>query len=345
MISFQNQYADLVSNVPACNIQRIAPVGSKFYRTLVKNNPYWVVKTPSGKSMYCGRETPELLHAINDVRSYENIAKENKAIVSSLTSAGFPAPGKTMSKVLQALSDEGFFRLRSVLIGTVAFQTYAPMFGQTAHDFYKVAAGSAAPMASARTADLDFVKFRSVSVAVKDRLESGFSEILNKTGRFEQLPAHFSNEYYPKWKDRETGLVIDLLTPLVSKAEEETEYLPSLGAAAAKMKFLDFLIYDEIDAAILTGNGIAVKVPQPHRYAIHKLIIAHERKDVIKTQKDVLQSVILLRHLFANDYRRTMDIFKEAWDRGPGWRKRFQWTFESRTLPDDVLNELNKKLS
>src|SRR6266550_169816 len=56
-----------------------------------------------------------------------------------------------------AFAKAGVFRLRGVLVGTVAYQTYAAMLGIRP------------PLASLQTEDIDIAQFKNVSVAVEDR--------------------------------------------------------------------------------------------------------------------------------------------------------------------------------
>ncbi|CAG1014005.1 hypothetical protein ANAEL_04862 [Anaerolineales bacterium] len=40
---------------------------------------------------------------------------------------------------------------------------------------------------------------------------------------------------------------------------------------------LDYLIEKPINAVMLAGNPCLVKVPQPARFALHKLVVSQER--------------------------------------------------------------------
>jgi hypothetical protein len=58
--------------------------------------------------------------------------------------------------------------------------------------------------------------------------------------------------------------------------------IPNRGAErdqSQPLRFLDFLIYDALPAALLHGGGILVNVPRPERYALHKLIVAGIERD------------------------------------------------------------------
>jgi hypothetical protein len=98
--------------------------------------------------------------------------------------------------------------------------------------------------------------------------------------------------------------------------------LPSLGAQP--LRFLDYLLHGEVPTAVLHGPGIAVNVPAPERYAVHKLIVAARRSWAgrVKAAKDAAQAGNLIRALVAT---RQGDSLRDAWDdaagRGPHWRQ------------------------
>ena len=78
-------------------------------------------------------------------------------------------------------------------------------------------------------------------------------------------------------------------------------------------------------AVLFAGERCAVvNVPQPARYAVHKLLVHGEREGAFaaKASKDLLQAGLLLSYLKEH---RPSDV-KEAWadliSRGPGWVKR-----------------------
>ena len=82
------------------------------------------------------------------------------------------------------------------------------------------------------------------------------------------------------------------------------------GAAAQPLRFLDFLIYEPVRALLLHRNGVAVTVPAPERYAVHKLIVASRRRadrgGALKRDKDIRQADLLVEALATT--RRQSDL-------------------------------------
>lgn len=76
-------------------------------------------------------------------------------MVSSLRRAGLPGPDPFAGDVTKALAKAGLFRLRSVLIGSVAFSTYAEMLGVRL------------PAAAMQTGDADFAQDFAISGEVR----------------------------------------------------------------------------------------------------------------------------------------------------------------------------------
>lgn len=81
---------------------------------------------------------------------------------------------------------------------------------------------------------------------------------------------------------------VEFLTPMRGPTEDAPADLPALGTGAQPLRFLDYLIYHEQPAAILYGSGALVNVPDPARYAWHKLIISQRRMvNREKVRKDI----------------------------------------------------------
>jgi len=123
---------------------------------------------------------------------------------------------------------------------------------------------------------------------------------------------------------RGPGLRVDRLTTMTGRRETGPILIPRLRAAAQPLPFLDVLLDRPVRGAIIDGGGVLVNVPDPARFAFHKLIVAGERGAVMHTkrQKDLHQAAQLLEILASE---RPGDI-RIAWDalqkRGPGWRRR-----------------------
>lgn len=321
MISVQNMYSDFVSNVTSAFLSRQIPAGSSFFKVRNSSGEYWCAKLPDGRTKYCGRaEDSSVEDMLRRERDIKKLDGECRALARALKANGASDPGPAMSGVLNVLAEAGAFRLRCVLVGTLAFQIYIPMLGMSL------------PASAMRTSVIDIAQSKSVSVFVGEKLEENFESLLMRKGRFERKYDPHSGEPPCSWIDLSTGISVDLLAPLSQKWDEYAVELPALGARAEKLKFIDFLIRDEIRAAVVHGAGIPVNVPQPARYAVHKLIIANDRRNAEKKVKDRRQAEILTRWFLENDRETFLATLEEARERGPGWRKRIASSLEALKL-------------
>ena len=83
-------------------------------------------------------------------------------------------------------------------------------------------------------------------------------------------------------------------------------------------------------------------IPRAERYAVHKLIVAIERKDQIKAQKDIVQAGTLI---IATVKRRPLELgeaWQEAWAVGPRWREKLDAGIQR--LSDAERSELTRSI-
>jgi hypothetical protein len=117
---------------------------------------------------------------------------------------------------------------------------------------------------------------------------------------------------------------VDVLTPEKPPQGSRPVFIRRFNVAAQPVRFLDYLISGPIKGAVVDGGGILVNVPQPARFALHKLMISGERDITAHTkrEKDLVQATQLLAVLLEE---RPGDL-QSAWEgikrRGPGWIKR-----------------------
>ncbi len=95
---------------------------------------------------------------------------------------------------------------------------------------------------------------------------------------------------------------VDFLT--ADRGKVEPVYFDDLGIAAQPLQFMDFLLGGEPLKGLFIGRyAIPVTLPNPSRFAIHKLIISQERPYhfKIRSQKDIAQAALLLECLIDED--------------------------------------------
>lgn len=283
-----------------------------FVSKTIKGRRYWYFQGGAGaerRQRYVGPETPELLHRIEQQKEIRDDARERRSLVTTLTrSHNLPRPVPEIGDIIAALAKAGVFRLRGVLVGTVAYQTYSAMLG--------VRLGAAA----IQTGDVDIAQFRNVSIAVEDSTPPVLDVLRDVDKSFRAVPHIVDGRRVTSYAAK-SGLRVDFLTPNQGAETGNPQSLPALKTDAQPLQFLDFLIHDPEQAVILHKAGIAVLVPSPARYAVHKLIVSGRRPaGVAKRDKDLQQADVLLQVLGPKRPEELKRAWQEAYARGPTWR-------------------------
>jgi hypothetical protein len=308
----QTTYAELLDRCRATAFREAFPKDGTFVSKTIKEKRYWYFQHSSGagrEQKYVGLETPELLEQISQHKQIRDDERERRALISTLVrSYGLQRPVKEIGDIIAALAKAGVFRLRGVLVGTVAYQMYAPMLG------------ARLPHSTLQTGDVDIAQFKNVSVAVGDQTPPVLDVLKDVDKTFRAAP-HIHERNVTSYVSK-GGLRVDFLTPNEGRDTDAPQHLRAFQTDAEPLRFLDFLIHDPEPAVVLHNAGIYVLVPSPQRYAIHKLIISRRRQEgTAKRDKDIHQSAALLEVL--NDKRpyELKSSWNEAFNRGRAWRQ------------------------
>lgn len=186
-IPLQTLYADLVDRAWGSDLAELMTGGGTAYHRTVNGRRYWYWKSSTQEdrereTLYLGPETEDLLRRLEVKRDVAAAKKDREASVRLLRDARLPVPDRLSGAILEALSAAGAFRLRAVVVGSVAFQCYAPLLGVRF------------PAAVARTGDLDIAQFHSVALAVDDEIDADLLTVLRRVDeRFEAVPSQMNN--------------------------------------------------------------------------------------------------------------------------------------------------------
>lgn len=303
----QTLYQELVQQLH----NNSARTGSPYVRA-VKGIDYAYLKEPIGvarRDVFLGRnDDPAVQERIAGIALANEAAKQRRLIVRSLTSGSVPAPTSALGDVLDALSKTGLLK-ETVLVGTAAYQCYSPLVGGTL------------PSATLTTQDADLA---TASLALTSDTEGEPLEAVLRRAdaTFRAIPALTRNAPPSSFRSA-SGFVVDLLTPQLRREDPNPMPLAKLKAGAVPLQYLRWLMDNPIPAAALHGSGIAVTVPSPARFAIHKLIVAQKRgTDRGKRQKDLLQAKALIEALKVTDPWALTDAYEDACAQGDlGWRQ------------------------
>ncbi|MBY5453972.1 hypothetical protein HFO91_30810 [Rhizobium leguminosarum] len=297
------------------------PPTGRFVAVTVDGRKYWYFDQPDGeggqKRRYVGpADDPEISARVETFKESKSDYKGRRKLVSTLTrEAGLIAPDRFTGEVVEALAAAGLFRLRGVLVGTVAFQTYAPYLGIRL------------PMAAILTGDADIAQDYAISAEVSDSLPPILDLLKGVDPTFRALP-HISGSARSNAFRNQSGYRVEFLTTNRGSEEfaDQPAAMPALGGASAEpLRFMDFLLRDPVRSILLHGAGVSVVVPDPSRFAVHKLIVAGRRLDdaggKAKRDKDLRQAGMLFAALQqVGEGANLADALSEAWSRGPNWR-------------------------
>jgi len=225
-----------------------------------------------------------------------------------------PSPDDLSGRIVDALWKAGFFRLRGVLVGTLAFQTYAGPLG------VKLAGR---PL---QTQDADFAQFWGISENIGDSTPPMMEVLRGVDPTFNSL-SNISDPFVFTAYRNAARYRVDFLTP--NRGSDDHQSRPARmkalgGASAQPLRHLDFLIHEPERSVLLTKGGVPVTIPRAERFAVHKLIVAVERRDQAKSAKDILQAATLIGALAIRRPLELAEAWKIAWGGGPQWKEKLE---------------------
>lgn len=312
-LAMQTQYAELLEQTASEAFEEAFAEDGSFVAKTIRGRRYWYFQTSTKegrRQRYAGPETPELLDRIRSHRSDRTHRRDRRMLVSTLVRAGhLPRPRPQIGDTIAALAKAGVFRLRGVLVGTMAYQTYGAALGVRL-------AG-----VGLETEDVDVAQFGPISVAIDDKISPVLDVLRSADPTFRPVSEQTDNRRTTKYQAK-SGIRVDFLTPNRGPDTDEAATLPAFQTDAAQLRFLDFLIREPEPAVVLHETGIYVSVPSPQRYAIHKLIVARRRRQgAAKSDKDLYQAAALLEVLARKRPYDLKAAWEEAYGRDPKWRK------------------------
>ncbi|AUC97788.1 hypothetical protein CWS35_28725 [Bradyrhizobium sp. SK17] len=344
-ITYQTLYSELVQRSLDDSFSSDFSSNGRFVAVEVKGKKYWYFDTPkpegSGQNRrYVGPvEDPEITKRVEAFKDLKADLKGRRRLVSTLTREAYlPRPLPMAGQVVDGLSKAGFFRMRGVLVGTVAYQCYSAVLGRRLN------------AVAMQTGDADFAQFHEISVAINDSMPPILEVLRQVDTTFREIPSQADGRASTQFVSR-GNFKVEFLTPNVWSDDQAGKPvpMPALGGASAfPLRFLDYLIYEPIRAVLLHGAGVPVLIPSPERYAIHKLIVGSRRQQdrdgTAKSTKDRLQARSIIEALVEN--RQHADLasaFMEAWDRGDQWKAAIRTSVA--TYDDEFLKLLKKALA
>ena len=272
------------------------PLSGSFTSKTIKGRTYWYLQRSEGqrkRQVYLGPDSPALREWMDRIRSNRLAAlpdrERRRSLCAMLSSGGAPTEPAAIIKVLQLLSESRVFALGGVLVGTLAFRSYATALGVR---FEK---------AALQTQDIDIAHDPVIGVALAGRTTPPdvAGAITGSDAGFFPVPALDPRQPSTSFKIRGRDLRIDFLTPLHGAESSAPVYLPAYGLSAQPVRFLEYLTENPMQAAVVGTDAVLVNIPDPARFALHKLWTSTRRSPTFQTRalKDRLQAGQLIEVL------------------------------------------------
>ena len=269
------------------------------------------------KKRYIGEDSDELRGRLNRHKALKAQQQERRRnrtrLVRLLRAEGFLGLDAATGSLLSAMAASGVFRLGGTIVGTHAFRLYEGELGMRFNTDM-----------TAHTDDIDIASFSRLSLVLEDAASPPLKDVFRDFD-FTAQPSLQAGHAW-RWKQTRGDTLIEFLTPSFGEDESLRE-LPALGVHAQGLHHLNYLIAEPIKAVATYRSGVLVQIPQPERYAIHKLIVADRRRpgdEAIKSEKDRRQAAFLIGVLAQDRPDELREAYEDALSRGPKWRARIE---------------------
>ncbi len=318
----QTLYAELLDQSILGAAQHAAlglPSGT-FISKEIKGGTYWYLQRSEGerkRQIYLGPQSEALTAWMENVRAAKEETvvdtDQRRRLCAMLRSGGVATEPAAVIKVLQLLDESCVFRLGGVLVDTLAFRVMANVLGVRFDD------------ASSRTQDVDIAHDPAVGVALARNTDPiNVEEALTEGPfRFLGIPSLDARNASTSFRIRGRELRVDFLTPMIGRERSGPVRLPAFSLSAQPLRFLDYLIDGPIQAVAIGNDAVLVNLPDPARFALHKLWLSSTRSATFQTKarKDLIQAALLAEILLED---RPTDLVA-GWDvlsDRPGARKK-----------------------
>ena len=336
----QTLYAELSERLAAYEAARsFSSLKGSFVTKRISGASYWYFKTsatPAGQREYSvGPDTSVTRAVIESYRQGRSDAAETEGAMARLCAmlrqGGAMATDTVSAKVLSGLGSAGVFRLGAVLVGTHAFIALGNVLGVRWQS-------------GLRTEDIDLLANPVLEVAVA-QIETDLPATLESLNMgFLPVPGLDARKAETSFKVRGKTLRVDLLTPALGKRDGAPVRIPRLKASAQPLAFLDYLLEAPVATPVINGGATLVNVPDPARFALHKLIVSMDRSIAMQTKagKDRQQAGEMIEVLM-QDRPGDIELAVESMNRrDKGWRKKLR---DGLNRLPDTLADAKRKIS
>jgi len=279
----------------AANVLGVAGSGSLIAKR-IKGRKYWYIQKSEGREkrqLYIGPDTVPLqawIAQVHEEREKNQVQQEELIrLCAMVVSGGVRRESAGFVKVLEILREAEVFRLGGVVIGTVAYRALGTTLGVEFDE------------AALRTQDIDIAQEPDLAVGLVHGTKFGSAgeRLLGSDLGIQPIPALDPRSPSTSYSIRSRNLRVDFLVPACGSQKSKTVFLPAFGLSATPLRFLEFLVESPIQTVVIGSRPVLVNVPDPARFALHKIYSAIARPAAFqaKAAKDLRQASSLIEVL------------------------------------------------
>jgi hypothetical protein len=306
-LTVQTLYAELLESP-----RGILNFAGSLYEKKISDSRYLYRKETVGgrrQDQYLGKVGVPATETLRRDTEFANLTAGQRRELVKMLKTQLPTHLTGLARMMIVLQHFGILENpKTVLVGTNAYICYPALVGYRLD--HAVMATDDADLATVDLKTSDAVQ-RHDLLSLLRHVDESFRAIPELSKK--SLPSRFVSN---------SGLRLDFITQQRSSKTSGTVALKNLNAGATPLQHISWLIELPAKAAILSDVGALVYVPQPARFAIHKLLLAQKRTSVdrLKRQKDLMQSKSLINALLLSDPHSLRDAYESACAQGTrGW--------------------------
>lgn len=262
----------------------------------IKGRKYWYIQKSEGREkrqLYIGPDSESLrawITQVHEERERNQVRREELTrLCAMVVSGGATRESAGIIKVLEILGEAEVFRLGGVLIGTVAYRALGTTLGVELDE------------AALRTQDIDIAQEPDLAIGLVPGATRGTAgeRLIGSDLGIQPIPALDPRSPSTSYSIRSRDLRVDFLVPARGAQKSKTVFLPAFGLSATPLRFLEFLIESPIQTVVIGSRPVLVNIPDPARFAIHKIYTAISRPAAFQTKaaKDLRQASSIIKVL------------------------------------------------
>ena len=280
----QTALSTMLQKLEDCRFFGLENVG--FVKKSQGEKLYWYCQytdiSGSRKQRFVGPDDQKTRALIETSKLAADSLVDRKRLVVMIAAGGAAMEKGRPAKIIEKLAGAGVFDSGGVLIGSHAFSCYGNMLGVVFDE------------AMRRTEDMDVAYERSIKIGFVRDLKLDIN-----IAAPEMIEPTQSRPWVPPYEMiAPDGFKIEFLTSRMDPHDKAPVRVERFGVNAQPLEFLDYLLENPVKAVVLYRAGILVNVPDPARYAIHKLAVSQWRPATCteKQRKDLQQAEALIEY-------------------------------------------------